>query len=114
MGWLEALVLGIVQGLTEFLPISSSAHQSIVGQFFGGDDPGSAFTAITQLGTESAVIIYFRQDIWLIIKSWALALAGKIATQRPGGQDGLAGDHRLDPHRGARADVSGRHRPWAA
>ena len=53
MGWLEALVLGIVQGLTEFLPISSSAHQSIVGQFFGGEDPGSAFTAITQLGTES-------------------------------------------------------------
>ena len=61
MGWLEALVLGIVQGLTEFLPISSSAHQSIVGQFFGGEDPGSAFTAITQLGTEAAVIIYFRQ-----------------------------------------------------
>ena len=45
MGWLEALVLGIVQGLTEFLPISSSAHQAIVGQFFGGEDPGSAFTA---------------------------------------------------------------------
>ena len=67
MGWLEALVLGIVQGLTEFLPISSSAHQSIIGQFFGGEDPGSAFTAITQLGTESAVIIYFRRDIWLII-----------------------------------------------
>ena len=78
MGWLEALVLGIVQGLTEFLPISSSAHQAIVGQFFGGEDPGSAFTAITQLGTESAVIIYFRKDIWLIIKSWTLSLTGKI------------------------------------
>jgi undecaprenyl-diphosphatase len=78
MGWLEALVLGIVQGLTEFLPISSSAHQSIVGQFFGGQDPGSAFTAITQLGTESAVIIYFRKDIWLITKSWVLALIGKL------------------------------------
>src|SRR6185437_9469037 len=78
MGWLEALVLGIVQGLTEFLPISSSAHQSIVGQLYGGHDPGSAFTAITQLGTESAVIIYFRKDIWLIIKSWALSLTGKI------------------------------------
>ena len=85
-GWLEALVLGIVQGLTEFLPISSSAHQSIVGQFFGGQDPGSAFTAITQLGTESAVIIYFRKDIWLIIKSWALALIGscRATIQRPG------------------------------
>ena len=114
MGWLEALVLGIVQGLTEFLPISSSAHQSIVGQFFGGHDPGSAFTAITQLGTESAVIIYFRKDIWLIIKSWALALTGKIAAQRSGGQAGLAGDHWLDPDRGARADVPGRHRSWAA
>ena len=78
MGWLEALVLGIVQGLTEFLPISSIAHQSIVGQFFGGEDPGSAFTAITQLGTETAVIIYFRKEIWLIITRWAGSLAGKV------------------------------------
>jgi len=83
MGWLEALVLGIVQGLTEFLPISSSAHQAIVGQFFGGQDPGSAFTAITQLGTEGAVIIYFRKDIWLIIKNWALALTGKVPCNDP-------------------------------
>ena len=78
MGWLEALVLGIVQGLTEFLPISSSAHQAIIGQFFGGEDPGSAFTAINQLGTESAVIIYFRRDIWLIITSWAKSLVGRV------------------------------------
>ncbi len=78
MGWLEALVLGIVQGLTEFLPISSSAHQSIVGQFFGGEDVGAAFTAITQLGTETAVILFFRKDIWLIIKNWSLALVGRI------------------------------------
>jgi undecaprenyl-diphosphatase len=83
MGWLEALVLGIVQGLTEFLPISSSAHQAIVGQFFGGTDPGSAFTAITQLGTESAVIIYFRKDIWLIIKNWLSALVGKLPRDDP-------------------------------
>jgi undecaprenyl-diphosphatase len=83
MGWLEALVLGIVQGLTEFLPISSSAHQAIVGQFFGGTDPGSAFTAITQLGTESAVIIYFRKDIWLIIKNWLFALVGKLPRDDP-------------------------------
>jgi undecaprenyl-diphosphatase len=83
MGWLEALVLGIVQGLTEFLPISSSAHQSIVGQFFGGEDPGAAFTAITQLGTEAAVIIYFRHDIALIIKNWVLALIGKIPRNDP-------------------------------
>ena len=78
MGWLEALVLGVVQGLTEFLPISSSAHQAIIGQFFGGQDPGSAFTAINQLGTESAVILYFRSDIWLIIRRWAGSLTGRV------------------------------------
>lgn len=83
MGWLEALVLGIVQGLTEFLPISSSAHLSIVGQFYGGEDPGSAFTAISQLGTETAVIIYFRKDIWRIIRHWCLALVGKIDRSDP-------------------------------
>ncbi|HEX5511020.1 MAG TPA: undecaprenyl-diphosphate phosphatase [Actinomycetales bacterium] len=84
MGWLEAVVLGIVQGLTEFLPISSSAHQSIVGQlFFNGHDPGAAFTAITQLGTEAAVLVYFWRDIVRIIKQWALALAGKVPHSDP-------------------------------
>lgn len=83
MGWLEALVLGIVQGLTEFLPISSSAHQSIVGQFFGGRDPGAAFTAITQLGTEAAVIIYFRREIGLIIRNWFLSLIGRVPRGDP-------------------------------
>ena len=58
---LEALFLGIVQGLTEFLPISSSAHIRIVGEFLpNAKDPGAAFTAITQIGTELAVLIYFR------------------------------------------------------
>ena len=60
MGWFEAVVLGVVQGLTEFLPISSSAHLRIVGEAFGWDDPGAAFTAITQIGTEAAVLLYFR------------------------------------------------------
>ncbi|MCW2811412.1 MAG: uppP [Friedmanniella sp.] len=83
MGWLEALVLGIVQGLTEFLPISSSAHQSIVGQFFGGRDPGAAFTAVTQLGTETAVLLFFRRDIILIVKSWALSLIGRLPRDNP-------------------------------
>ncbi|MEN0071646.1 MAG: undecaprenyl-diphosphate phosphatase [Propionicimonas sp.] len=84
MSWLEAIVLGIVQGLTEFLPISSSAHQSIVGQlFFGGHDPGAAFTAITQLGTETAVIVYFARDIGRIIKRWTLALFGRIPRNDP-------------------------------
>ncbi len=77
MGWLEALVLGLVQGLSEFLPISSSAHVSIAGQLFGGD-PGAAFTAIIQIGTELAVIVYFAKDIGQIIKAWVLALLGRI------------------------------------
>jgi len=83
MGWLEALILGLVQGLTEFLPISSSAHLSIVGQFYGGEDPGSAFTAISQLGTETAVILYFRRDIGRIIRNWVLALLGKVPRDDP-------------------------------
>ncbi len=83
MGWLEALVLGVVQGLTEFLPISSSAHQSIVGQFFGGRDPGAAFTAVTQLGTETAVLLFFRREIVLIIKSWALSIIGRLPRDNP-------------------------------
>ncbi len=84
MDWIEAIVLGIVQGLTEFLPISSSAHQSIVGQlFFGGHDPGAAFTAVTQLGTETAVIVYFAKDIGRIIKNWFLALFGRIPRNDP-------------------------------
>jgi undecaprenyl-diphosphatase len=68
---LEALVLGIVQGLTEFLPISSSAHIRIVGEFLdGAKDPGARFTAIIQIGTELAVLIFFRNDIKAIVISW--------------------------------------------
>ena len=63
MGWFEALILGVVQGLTEFLPVSSSAHILIVSQLFGWPDPGAAFTAVTQIGTELAVILYFRKDL---------------------------------------------------
>ncbi|CAN5172248.1 undecaprenyl-diphosphate phosphatase [soil metagenome] len=69
MGFLEAIILGLVQGLTEFLPISSSAHLRIVGELFGRD-PGATFTAITQLGTELAVLIYFRTDIARILSKW--------------------------------------------
>lgn len=69
MGFIEAIILGLVQGLTEFLPISSSAHQLILGKIMG-NDPGATFTAITQLGTELAVIIYFRKDIARIIGRW--------------------------------------------
>lgn len=70
ISWFEALVLGVVQGLTEFLPISSSAHVFIVSEFFGWGDPGAAFTAVTQIGTETAVIIYFRKDIAKLFKSF--------------------------------------------
>ena len=68
---LEALFLGMVQGLTEFLPISSSAHIRIVGEFLpNATDPGAAFTAITQIGTELAVLLYFRKDILNIARAW--------------------------------------------
>ena len=70
-GWVDALVLGLVQGLTEFLPISSSAHLRILGPLLpGGGDPGAAFTAITQLGTELAVLIYFRRDVTRMLLAW--------------------------------------------
>ena len=64
----EATILGIVQGLTEFLPISSTAHLRIVPALAGWQDPGAAFTAIAQLGTLVAVLIYFRKDISVIIQ----------------------------------------------
>jgi undecaprenyl-diphosphatase len=84
VGWWEAIILGIVQGLTEFLPISSSAHQSIVGQlFFGGHDPGAAFTAVSQLGTETAVIVYFAKDIARIVSRWAQSLVGRVPRNDP-------------------------------
>ena len=84
MNWFEAAFLGLVQGLTEFLPISSSAHLRIVGSFLpNASDPGAAFTAITQLGTETAVIVYFWRDIVRIVKAWAGSLSGKVSRQHP-------------------------------
>ncbi|SMH38547.1 undecaprenyl-diphosphatase [Rathayibacter oskolensis] len=81
MGLLDALILGLVQGLTEFLPISSSAHLRIVSELLpslDGRDTGAAFTAITQLGTETAVIIYFWRDIVKIVSNWARSLVGRV------------------------------------
>lgn len=84
MGWVDAVILGLVQGLTEFLPVSSSAHLRIVGEFLGtGADPGAAFTAIIQLGTETAVLIYFMPDIAHIVSSWFKALFGRIPRNDP-------------------------------
>jgi undecaprenyl-diphosphatase len=84
VNWFEAALLGLVQGLTEFLPISSSAHLRILGQFLpNAEDPGAAFTAITQLGTETAVLVYFWRDIVRIVKAWAGSLRGKVSRQDP-------------------------------
>lgn len=72
---LSAIFLGVVQGLTEFLPISSNAHLAIIGKLMpSAEDPGAAFVAITQIGTELAVLLYFRKDIFSIISSWLKSL----------------------------------------
>lgn len=70
MSWLEVLVLGLVQGLTEFLPISSSGHLRVVSAVFFDSDAGAAFTAVTQLGTEAAVLLYFARDIGHLVATW--------------------------------------------
>ncbi|MFF6978316.1 undecaprenyl-diphosphate phosphatase [Streptomyces sp. NPDC008343] len=81
MSWFESLILGLVQGLTEFLPVSSSAHLRLTAAFSGWEDPGAAFTAITQIGTEIAVLIYFRKDIGRIISAWLRSLTNKEMRQ---------------------------------
>jgi undecaprenyl-diphosphatase len=74
LDFLKAAFLGVLQGLTEFLPISSSAHLRIFPELFGWGDPGAAFTAVVQIGTEAAVLIYFRKDIWRIASAWVRSL----------------------------------------
>lgn len=84
MSWAEAVILGLVQGLTEFLPVSSSAHLRIIGPMLpSGGDPGAAFTAITQIGTEAAVLLYFRKDIWRIATAWLQSLRQPFGPQTP-------------------------------
>jgi undecaprenyl-diphosphatase len=70
MSTLEAIVLGIVQGLTEYLPISSTGHLRVVPALAGWEDPGAAFTAVVQIGTTAAVLVYFRRDLWRIAVAW--------------------------------------------
>lgn len=74
MDLLQSIFLGFLQGLTEFLPISSSGHILIVPAILGWEDPGAAFTAVIQLGTEAAVLIYFRKDLWQIATTWTRSL----------------------------------------
>ncbi|MCD1267429.1 undecaprenyl-diphosphate phosphatase [Microbacterium sp. MEC084] len=84
MPLIEAIILGLVQGLTEFLPISSSAHIRILGEFLpSATDPGATFTAITQIGTEAAVLVYFWRKIARIISRWAQSLAGRVPHSDP-------------------------------
>jgi undecaprenyl-diphosphatase len=83
MGFFDAILLGILQGLTEFLPISSSAHLRIASELLGIGDAGAAFTAITQIGTEAAVIVFFWRDIVRIIGRWFQSLTGKAARTDP-------------------------------
>ncbi|WPF67269.1 undecaprenyl-diphosphate phosphatase [Corynebacterium sp. 22KM0430] len=77
MSWIQVIVLSIVQGLTEFLPVSSSGHLRIVSELFWGADAGASFTAVVQLGTELAVVVYFARDIWKIVTAWFRGLFNK-------------------------------------
>lgn len=77
MGWLEAIVLGIVQGLTEFLPVSSSAHLRVLPEVFGWADPGASFSAVTQLGTVAAVLLFFWRDLVSIARGWFTGIVNK-------------------------------------
>jgi undecaprenyl-diphosphatase len=81
--WVEAIVLGVVQGLTEFLPVSSNAHMEIVSRMFNWGDPGAAFSAVTQIGTELAVILYFWKDITNILTAWFKSLYNSEARKLP-------------------------------
>jgi undecaprenyl-diphosphatase len=85
----EAIVLGIVQGLTEFLPISSTAHLRIVPAFAGWEDPGAAFTAVVQLGTMAAVLLYFRHDLWRIVRASLAGLRDPAARRTTDARMGL-------------------------
>ncbi|AEV75612.1 undecaprenyl-diphosphatase UppP [Mycolicibacterium rhodesiae NBB3] len=70
MSWVQVIVLAIIQGMTEFLPVSSSGHLAIASRVFFAEDAGASFTAVTQLGTEVAVLVYFARDIARIVKAW--------------------------------------------
>ncbi|AKT50821.1 hypothetical protein ADJ73_04995 [Arsenicicoccus sp. oral taxon 190] len=98
MTWLAALVLGMVQGLTEFLPISSTAHLRVVAAPAGWPNPGAAFTVVTQRGTESAVLLYFRRDTASILRTWTRSrgprACGRTPKARPGWPSPLAGAAR--------------------
>ncbi|OMC15326.1 undecaprenyl-diphosphatase [Mycolicibacter heraklionensis] len=78
MSWPQVVVLAIVQGLTEFLPISSSGHLALASRLFFAGDAGASFTAVTQLGTEIAVLVYFAKDIVRIATAWLSGVASAL------------------------------------
>lgn len=88
MDFFHSIVLGIIQGLTEFLPISSSGHISIAGNVLGWGDPGAAYTAVLQIGTELAVVLYFWRDIWTIGSGWVRGVFSKPARREPAWMQG--------------------------
>ncbi|MFM8597508.1 MAG: undecaprenyl-diphosphate phosphatase [Mycobacterium sp.] len=83
MSWLQVVVLSVVQGLTEFLPVSSSGHLAIVSRLFFADDAGASFTAVSQLGTEAAVLVYFARDIGRIVTAWLRGLRSPVHRDNP-------------------------------
>ncbi len=83
MSWLQVVVLSVIQGLTEFLPISSSGHLAIASELFFHGDAGASFTAVSQLGTEAAVLVYFFRDIVRILKAWLGGLLVKARRDNP-------------------------------
>lgn len=84
MSWWQVIVLAVVQGLTEFLPVSSSGHLAIASQLLFARDAGASFTAVTQLGTELAVLAYFARDIVRIVKAWCNGLRAATMRAAPG------------------------------
>ena len=91
MSTLAAIVLGIVQGLTEFLPISSTGHILYVPALAGWPDPGAAFSAVIQLGTMAAVLVYFRSDLWRMAVAFVKSFGGDHELWRSSDTDGRLG-----------------------
>ncbi|MFT3715137.1 MAG: undecaprenyl-diphosphate phosphatase [Gordonia sp. (in: high G+C Gram-positive bacteria)] len=95
MTWAQSIVLGAVQGLTEFLPISSSGHLRIVSEVWFHDDAGASFTAVSQLGTEAAVLVFFAKDIWRILQAWFSGVNYLVKEQIQQRAPGLAQRRKL-------------------
>jgi undecaprenyl-diphosphatase len=112
MDWFEAAVLGVIQGLTEFLPISSSAHLRIYPEVFGWGDPGAAFTAVTQIGTETAVILYFAKDIGRIINAWFRSLFSRQSARSSHRSPSHDGPGAAEAPARRRAGHRRRHKTW--